>query len=139
MIDLEAAERRTFTGKRGSMEFIKPRPQVGILVFRGKLTDDAAAAWHDHFPWLVAAEGTHVFFDGGELDHAGMRMAASGIAMIVKMRSHIAAAHVLIKSGYVETLADAANLSFGGYMQMHRERRAFEAELERVLRAGLRR
>jgi hypothetical protein len=138
VIDLEAAERRTWTGKRGSLEFIKPRPGVGIMVFRGKLTDDCAAAWHEHFPWLVAEEGTHVFFDGGELDQAGMRMAASGISMIVRMRSRIAAAHVLVRSGYVETLADAANMSFGGYMQLHRERRVFEAELERALRPASR-
>jgi hypothetical protein len=138
VFDLEAAERRMFTGKRGSLEFIKPKPQVGIMVFRGKLTDDAASAWHEHFPWLVAEVGTHVFFDGGELDHAGMRMAASGISVIVKMRSHIAAAQVLVRSGYVETLADVANMSFGGYMQLHRERRAFEAELERALRPASR-
>lgn len=138
VIDLEAAERRMWTGKRGSLEFIRPQPHVGIMVFRGKLTDDAASAWHDHFPWLVSDEGTHVFFDGGELDHAGMRMAASGISMIVKLRSHIVAAHVLVRSGYVETLADVANMSFGGYMQLHRERRVFEAELERALRPASR-
>ena len=135
VIDLEAAERRTWTGKRGSLAFIRPRPKVGIMVFRGKVTDDAASAWHEHFGWLVEDEGTHVFFDGGELDQAGMRMVASGISVIVRNRSRIAAAHVLVKSGYVETLADAANLSFGGYMQLHRERRAFEAELERALQS----
>jgi hypothetical protein len=56
----------------------------------------------------------------------------------VKLRSHIAAAHVLVRSGYVETLADVANMSFGGYMQLHRERRVFEAELERALRPASR-
>jgi hypothetical protein len=72
---------------------------------------------HDNLRVVIDLENaerrTHVFFDGGELDTQ---------------------ACALVKSGYVETLADAANLSFGGYMQVHRERRAFEAELDRALR-----
>lgn len=128
-----AGERRAWTGKRGSFEFVKLRPFVGVLIFKGRITDDAASAWHQHFPWIVANDGVHLFFDGGDLIYAGVRMSATGISMIARARPRIAAAHALVKTGISESLADAANLSFGGFMQLHRERSVFESELERAL------
>jgi hypothetical protein len=137
VVNLEAGERRIWTGKRGSLEFIRLRPLIGLLIFKGKVTDDATSAFLEHFPWLVAGDAVHLFFNLEDLQFVGVRLSAAGVSRVASARPRIAAAHALVTNPLLEALADAANLSFGGFMQLHRERPVFEAELERTLRLEL--
>ncbi|MFO7566590.1 MAG: hypothetical protein R6X02_28360 [Enhygromyxa sp.] len=67
---LEGAERHLWSDERGSLEFVRVRDGVALLVLAGKLGDEAAAAWEQHFPWLLgrdkASPGWNGCTDGSE-------------------------------------------------------------------------
>jgi hypothetical protein len=131
---LDDAERHTWSDDRGSIEFVRPREDVALMVLTGKLSDDAAAAWEQHFPWLLGRGSVSLFMDGAQVTFPNSAFISAGTRLIKDAKPRFEELHVLVDGVLLEMTAKTANLAIGGMMRITRERAKFEAELDRVLR-----
>ncbi|HLT38966.1 MAG TPA: hypothetical protein VK034_21930 [Enhygromyxa sp.] len=130
---LERAERHLWSDERGSMEFVRLREGVGLLVMSGKLGDEAAKAWELHFPWLLGRGQVSLFMDGAGVTLPNAAFISAGTSLIKGVRPRLDALHVLVDGALLEMTAKTANIALGGLMRITRERNTFEAELARAL------
>lgn len=131
---LDNAERHVWSDPRGSLEFVRLREGVALMVFVGKLGDEAAAAWEQHFAWVIGRSGNvALFMDGTAVTLPNTAFIGAGTSLLKAARPRLAEVHVLLDGALIEMTAKTANLALGGLMRITRDRKKFEAELHRVL------
>lgn len=130
---LDGAERHVWSDERGSMEFVRLRDGVALLVFAGKLGDDAAAAWEQHFPWVIGRGRVALFLDGVAVTLPNGTFISTGTSLLKQARPRLDEVHVLLDNALLEMTAKTANLAIGGLMRITRDRAKFNTELARVL------
>ena len=123
-----------WSDERGSLEFVRLREHVALLVLVGKLGDDAVPAWEQHFPWLLGDGKVSLFLDGARLTLPSSSFISAGTSAVKKARARLEELHVLVDGTLIEMTAKTVNLALGGLMRITRDRATFEAELDRVLR-----
>lgn len=127
-------ERREWSDDRGSMTFVRVRPHLALIVIVGKLVDESAEAWEQHFPWVIGARGElSLFIDAAAVSFPSTRLIGAATSLFKAARARLPAVHVLVSGGLVEMMAKTANLTLGGLLTITRDRGVFEAELDRAL------
>jgi hypothetical protein len=132
---IDGAERHVWSDERGSMEFVRLRDGVALVVMAGKLGDEAAAAWEQHFPWLLGIGQVTLFMDGARVTLPNSAFISAGTSLIKASRPRFEVINVLVEGALLEMTAKAVNLAIGGIMRITRERSKFEADLDRALRS----
>jgi hypothetical protein len=130
---LDSAERHTWSDGRGTFHLVRLRDGVALIVFDGKLGDEAAKDWEQHFAWLVGRGKVTLFVDGAALTYPSTGFISTGTSLVNGIRPRLDGFHAIVGGGLVEMIAKTVNLTLGGLMTIHRERAKFEAELQRAL------
>jgi hypothetical protein len=108
------------------------RDGVGLVLMVGKLGDEAAAAWEQHFAWLIGRGQVRLFIDAEAVTMPGTAFISTGTKLIGDIRPRIEELQVLVGGGLVEMVAKTVNLTLGGLLQLTRDRAQFEAALNRA-------
>jgi hypothetical protein len=130
---LDSAERHTWSDERGTLNLVRLRDGVALLVFEGKLGDEAAKNWEQHFSWVIGRGKVRLFIDGAALTYPTTGFISTGTALVKGIRPRLDAFHALVSGGMVEMIAKTVNLTLGGLITIHRDRTRFEAEMQSAL------
>ena len=126
-------ERRVWSSERGALTFIRMVNGVALVVCDGKLDEAAAAAWTEHFAWVIGDGQVVAFLDGASVTFPSGSFISAVTASMTAVRPRLGLLKVLVGGGLIEMVAKTANLTLGGILDITRDRAQFEAELERRL------
>jgi hypothetical protein len=129
---LDGAERYAWSDERGALTLARVRDGVALIVMEGRLGDEAAAAWQQHFPWAIGRGKVQLFVDGTALTFPSTSFISTGTTLVTGIRPRLDDFHVLIAGGLTEMLAKTVNMTLGGVMRITRDREQFEAALRLV-------
>jgi hypothetical protein len=126
-------ELRTWSDPHGRADCFRLRPGIGLMVFTGKLGDDAAVVWTEHLQWIAGDGSFTLFLDAEHLSLAGSSFISGGTGAVKANRARIDYMSGLVSSGLVEMVAKTANLALGGVIHVTRDRAQFEGAIDRAL------
>ncbi len=132
-LSLPVQEFREWLGARGSLDYVRLREDIVLVVLRGHMDGDAGDNLGANLPWLFQNPCTTVFWDSGEMRSHGARVPAQVVPVLGRMRRNIEGFHVLVNSPILAMTAAGANLALGGMLSVYRERERFTDALSEAL------